>query len=73
MNLDKDIYAVITYHISKGASVTQVLAVLGNHLASVVQCVSGSPELKISIAKEIMSCVVDQVTNDPNPMARKLN
>ena len=74
IKLDRELYALLTRHLRDGkADMTEVLAIMSNHITMMIQCVAAPPEVKISLAEQVMECVVSEIKKDPNPMARRLN
>ena len=74
IKLDRELYALLTRHLRDGkADMTEVLAIMSNHITMMIQCVAAPPEVKISLAEQVMVCVVEEIKKDPNPMARRLN
>lgn len=73
MKLDTDLYALLTHHLRGGKTdLAKVLAIMSKHIIMILQGISLSHEEKISLAEQVMSCVVDEIKKDPNPMARRL-
>ena len=74
IKLDRQLYALLTHHLRDGkADMTEVLAIMSNHITMTIQCVAAPPNVKLSLAKQVMECVVNEIEKDPNPMARRLN
>ena len=74
MTLDKEIYAVLTKHIMQGTTeVTEILAVLSNHLTMIIQCLGEPPAVKVAVAEQVLECIINEIKKDPSPMKRRLN
>ena len=42
-------------------------------MAMIIKCINATPSIKVALAKQAMSCVIDEIEKEPNPMLRKLN
>lgn len=73
LNFDDELYDLIQKHLIIERNLTKVLAVLSNHVTLLIQSLIATKEVKIDLATQCLSCVLDEIKKDPHPMTRKLN
>ena len=74
MSLNSEIFKALERHfLTEKLGMSEALATLTNHIIILIQSLVLSPEDKLSTAEELVSIVLDEIKNNPNPIARSLN
>lgn len=74
MTFDEEIYHLIGQHLRKNnAPISQMMAVLTNHLTMMIQSCILPIESKLKIADELTGIMRLEIQKDPHPMTRRLN